>query len=56
MVCSQSAASANGCAACIKQGEEAALEVTGQNVTAYSIIENMVSVHQAHTAQRENNY
>lgn len=37
-------------------GGKAALEVTGQNVTAYNIMENMVSVRQAYTAQRENNY
>lgn len=35
---------------------KAALKVTGQNVTAYNIMGDMVSVYQAYTAQRENNY
>lgn len=41
MGCSQSAASANGCPVRIKQG--GGEQVTGQNVTAYNIMENVVS-------------
>lgn len=53
-VCSQSAASANGCATHIKQGGKLLWKWQGKNVTAYNIMRNMVSVYQAYTAQREN--